>query len=160
MRNTIKKTIIACATACVVMGPVVATSADDEAVIKHRQGNFKTIGTIVGNINSILKGEVDNKESLLPLTKALVAATDPTIIVPSFKKDTSGSSIKTRSEPKIWAEFAKFEAAANAMHDGAKAISALAEKGELVNMEPMGPTLFSTCGTCHRTENFRGPEIE
>lgn len=160
MQNKLRKALIAGAVSCAIMTPFAATSASDEAVIAHRQGNFKTIGTIVANINSILKGEVDNKESLVGLTNALVAATNPDIIIPSFKKDTTGSSVKNRGVPKIWAEFDKFSGGVKDMNAGAKAIAALAEKGELVNMEPMGPTLFKTCGFCHRVENFRGPEVE
>lgn len=160
MRNILKTALVACVTSFLVMSPVTAISADDENVIKHRQGNFKTIGTIVGNINSILKNEVENKESLVPLTNALVAATDPNIIVPSFKKDTTGSTVPNRGADKIWKEFPKFESGAVDMHNAAKEIAALAAKGELVNMDPMGPTLFKTCGFCHRVENFRGPELE
>ena len=137
----------------------LAYSADDEKVIAHRQANFAVIGKIVGNINSILKGEVDNKESLTPLTQALVAATDPAIIVPAFKQDTSKSDIPNRGAEKIWAEFDKFEGGVVAMNKAAMEIADMAAKGELTSMDPMGPKLFSTCGFCHRVENFRGPEV-
>ena len=160
MKINIKKLAMAGILAGAVLAPVSAISADQDKVIAHRQANFAAISKVAGNITGILKGEVENKESLVALTKALVALTDPNIIVPPFKQDTRGSSIPNRGADKIWEDFAKFEAGAVAMNKGAIKIADLAAKGELVSMEPMGPTLFSTCGFCHRVENFRGPEIE
>ena len=75
------RTLMAAALTVCIAGPALA---DADAAIKYRKNAMKAIGSQMGSIVAILKGEVDNKDALGEHAALMGAATSMTITVPAF----------------------------------------------------------------------------
>jgi cytochrome c556 len=133
-------------TVCIA-GPALA---DADAAIKYRKNAMKAIGSQMGSIVAILKGEVDNKDALGEHAALMGAATSMTITVPAFKTNTDGQgSEKTTATADIWNDWAKFE---EGLADMEKAGKAMAMAGADATFEEV-KALGAACKACH--DNFR-----
>lgn len=141
------RTLMAAALTVCIAGPALA---DADAAIKYRKNAMKAIGSQMGSIVAILKGEVDNKDALGEHAALMGAATSMTITVPAFKTNTDGQgSEKTTATADIWNDWAKFE---EGLADMEKAGKAMAMAGADATFEEV-KALGAACKACH--DNFR-----
>ena len=94
------RTLVAAAVAACIAGPALA---DADAAIKYRQNAMKAIGSQMGSIVAILKGEIDNKAALGEHAALIGAATNITITKPAFMTNTDGKGdLKTTAIGAVW----------------------------------------------------------
>ncbi|HKK30596.1 MAG TPA: cytochrome c [Alphaproteobacteria bacterium] len=124
--------------------------ADADAAIKYRQNAMKAVGSQIGSIVAILKGEVDNKAALAQHAALMGAVTSTAITIPAFEPNTAGvDSRETTATANIWTEWAKFGEGLLAME---KAGQAVAVAGADVTFDEI-KELGATCKACH--DDFR-----
>ena len=141
------RTLVAAAVAACIAGPALA---DADAAIKYRQNAMKAIGSQMGSIVAILKGEIDNKAALGEHAALIGAATNITITKPAFMTNTDGKGdLKTTAIGAVWTDWAKFEAG---LMDLEKAGNAAAAAGADIGMDEV-KALGAACKACH--DNFR-----
>lgn len=137
------RTLMAAAVAASIAGPALA---DADASIKYRQNSMKAIGSQMGSIVAILKGEIDNKDALGEHASIMGAVTSMSITKPAFMTNTDGQGdLKTTAKADIWNDWSKFEAG---LADLEKAGQAMADAGENASMEEV-KALSATCKSCH-----------
>ena len=138
-----KKTLIAAALAVCVAGPAFA---DANADIKYRQNAMKAVGSQLGSIVAILKGEVDNKGALANHAALMGAVTDTAITIPAFKANTDGQGdAKTTATSAIWSDWAKFEQGMKEMEAAGQAAAAAGANVSFAEVKALG----ATCKSCH-----------
>ncbi len=142
-----KKALIAAAlTACVSTGAFAG--ADDD--IKYRQNVMKAIGSQMGSIVAILKGDVGNKEALANHAALMGAVTNTAITVPAFKPNTDGQGErKTTATAAIWSDWTKFEKGLMDLEAAGQAAAAAGANITFAEVKALG----ATCKACH--SNFR-----
>lgn len=123
-----------------------AAFADADGDIKYRQNAMKAIGSQMGSIAAILKGEVDNKGALANHAALIGAATSTAITLPAFMPNTDGKGeTKTTATNAIWTDWAKFE---KGMKDLEVAGQAAAAAGANITFDEV-KALGATCKACH-----------
>lgn len=138
-----KKVLIAAALAACVSGTAFAGADDD---IKYRQNAMKAVGSQMGSIVAILKGEVDNKSALAEHAALIGAATSTAITIPAFKNSTDGEGDReTTATGKIWADWAKFEQGLRDLETAGAAAAAAGANVSFENVKALG----ATCKSCH-----------
>ncbi len=141
------RTLIAAALAVCIAGPALA---DADAAIKYRKNAMKAVGSQMGSIVAILKGEVDNKDALGEHAALMGGATSMAITVPAFKMNTDGQgSEKTTATADVWNDWAKFE---KGLADMEKAGKAMAMAGADASFDEV-KALAAACKACH--DDFR-----
>ncbi len=135
--------------AAVVTVPVAASA--NEAAVKYRENNMKTIGAYMQNTVALLKGEVPYAEQMEANALGLAAAAK--LSPAAFKTDTSGSSVKTTAKPDIWQNWEKFEGGLGMMAERADALVAAVQSGDKAAIGQAVAGVGETCKTCH--DNFR-----
>jgi cytochrome c556 len=141
------RTLFAAVLAVCIAGPALA---DADASIKYRKNSMKAVGSQMGSIVAILKGEVDNKDALATHAALMGAATKMMITKPAFMPNTDGQGTeKTTAIGAVWTDWAKFEAGLMALE---KAGQAMADAGANASMDQV-KALGATCKGCH--DNFR-----
>lgn len=138
-----KRTLIAAALAACVAGPAFA---DADASIKYRKNSMKAIGSQMGSIVAILKGEIDNKDALATHAAMMGAATKTSITIPAFKTNTDGQGkMKTTATGNIWTDWAKFEEGLKKMEQAGQAMAAAGANATFAEVKALG----ATCKSCH-----------
>lgn len=141
------RTLIAAALAACIAGPALA---DADAAIKYRKNAMKAIGSQMGSIVAILKGEVDNKEALAQHAAIMGEVTNMAITKPAFMTNTDGEgSADTTATAAIWNDWDKFE---SGLQDLAKAGDAIAAAGADASFDHV-KELGAACKACH--DDFR-----
>ncbi|MCA8929287.1 MAG: cytochrome c [Alphaproteobacteria bacterium] len=141
------RTLIAAALAVCVAGPALA---DADAAIKYRQNAMKAIGSQMGSIVAILKGEIDNKAALAKHAAIMGEATSTAITIPAFKTNTDGQGdIKTTATADVWGEWDKFEEGLRKLEQAGKDIAMAGADASMDNVKALG----SACKACH--DHFR-----
>ena len=139
-----KKVLVAVALAACISGTAFAGADDD---IKCRQNSMKAIGSQMGSIVAILKGQVDNKAALAEHAALMGAATSTAITIPAFKANTDGKGErKTTSTGAIWKDWAKFEQGLKDLEAAGKAAAAAGANISFENVKALG----ATCKSCHK----------
>jgi cytochrome c556 len=138
-----KKVLIAAALAACVSGTAFAGADDD---IKYRQNSMKAIGSQMGSIVAILKGEVDNKAALAEHAALIGAATSTAITIPAFKNNTDGQGEReTTAIGAVWTDWAKFEQGLKDLEAAGAAAAAAGADISFDNVKALG----ATCKSCH-----------
>lgn len=141
------RTLAAAALAACIAGPALA---DADAAIKYRVNAMKAIGSQMGSIVAILKGEVDNKAALGEHAALMGAATSTAITKPAFMTNTDGEgSTKTTATGKVWSDWSTFEAGLMEMEKAGQAMAAAGADATFDEVKALG----KTCKGCH--DNFR-----
>jgi len=140
-------------------GPVSA--AVDMSVIDKRKDVMKKV--VLKNFKVIKSFVKDGNGTAADVAKAAMAlsAVAPKI-APLFPKGTGRHEVdakKTRANPEIWTDWAKFEAAAKALGTEAAKLSKIAAGG---NKDAIAQQFRMTgkngCGACHKS--FRGKKVK
>lgn len=149
--NTVARCALAAFAASLVLGGV-ANAADEPAnILKYRQNLMKSVGSNIGNIAMVAKGEVsfigNTPMNARAISEGLSAARD------LFPEGTGPEAGETRALPSIWQDNAKFVAALEKSQQAADAMVAAAETGDLGEIRKAIGALGKTCGGCH--DDFR-----
>lgn len=126
-----------------------AQFAKVEDAIKYRQSALSLMGTHMGRVGAVVKGE-------RPYDKVAVEA-DVAVIEMMSKLPWSafpaGSQAGTKAKPEIWTDQAKFRAAAEKMQAEVQKLSAAARNGDQAQLRTAFGAVGQSCKACH--DNFR-----
>ena len=128
-----------------------AAHADASADIKYRQAVMKALGSHMGSVAAIAKGEVGHAGHMAGHAAAIDALASMTGDV---FPEGSGSEA-TRAKDEIWRDTAGFEAAVKAFQAAAAKLTEAAEAGDAGAVGAALGGVGKTCGGCHRA--FRKP---
>lgn len=139
-----------------VAAPTSVHSADEpQNVAKYRQSVMKAIGGHTGAIAGVVKGEVSYAGHVEGHARAIAELAK---LIPSiFPQGTGPDKAETRALPKIWEDWAGFEAAAKRLQEEAAKLAEVAKGGDAAAIgEQMGNMGKKGCGGCHKP--FRKPK--
>lgn len=127
-----------------------AQFAKVEDAVKYRQSAFSVMGTHMGRVGAVVKGE-------RPYDKAAVESDVAVIEMMSrlpWNAFPSGSDLpSSKAKPEIWKEHDKFKAAADKMQSEVSKLSAAAKAGDLNAIKSAFGATGQACKSCH--DNFR-----
>ncbi len=119
---------------------------ESEKVIKYRQTVMKSLGTHMGGIAAVVKGEV-SFVGHVPGHAAGIAAISK-MMVDMFPKDSDFGV--TRARPEIWTRWDDFVKAAKAMEVEAAKLVEVAGSGDRGAIGAQLGAVGKTCGGCHK----------
>ena len=131
------------ATVAVAEGP---SPAD---LYSYRTATFGSIGNHMKAMGLMVKGKVPaNKDDLVAHATALHQTS---LTVPHLFPAGTGPDVvpETESLPKIWQDWAGFEAKAKALQDESAKLVAVAQGGDVVAFKAQFGAVGKTCGGCH-----------
>ncbi len=128
--------------------PAMAQFAKPEDAIKYRQSAFALMGTHMGRLAAVVKGEVSyNKEDVA--RNAAIISTLSSLPWQAFGPGTEGG----KAEPAIWKESAKFKTASDRMQAAVAELNTAAQSGNPENLKKALGATSQTCKACH--DDFR-----
>jgi len=128
--------------------PAMAQFAKPEDAIKYRQSTFALMGTHMGRLAAVVKGEVPyNKEDVA--RNAAIISTLSSLPWQAFGPGTEGG----KAEPAIWKESAKFKTASDRMQAAVAELNTAAQSGNPENLKKALGATSQTCKACH--DDFR-----
>jgi cytochrome c556 len=128
--------------------PAMAQFAKPEDAIKYRQSAFALMGTHMGRLAAVVKGEVPyNKEDVA--RNAAIISTLSSLPWQAFGPGTEGG----KAEPAIWKESAKFKTASDRMQAAVAELNTAAQSGNPENLKKALGATSQTCKACH--DDFR-----
>jgi cytochrome c556 len=143
-----KQTFIAMALTTVVALPLSAQAqfAKIEDAVKYRQSVLTVMGTHMGRVGAVVKGDK-------PYDKAAVEADVAVIEIMSKLPWTAfpaGSDIaSSKAKPEIWKEQDKFKAAAEKLQGEVGKLSTAAKSGDLNAIKAAFGGVGQSCKACH-----------
>jgi len=150
-----KTTILTACIACIFCAPASAGDAEPDAAIKYRKSVMSAVGGHIGGLVAILKGDVDQPDSLATHADGFAVAATHSVTSAAFEQNTDGAGgEETTATGKIWEDWARFDEALKAMETAALDIQTAAANGELTSFDQLKPAL-KQCGFCHRESGFR-----
>lgn len=143
------------AIATMAVNPVMAADSEPDEVIKYRKNVMKAVGGNTSALVALVKGDVDLKDSIPAIAKALAASSDANMVIAAFRQNTDGQgNEKTTATAEIWSNWERFEKASREMERVSLEISDAAAAGNLTSMDQLRP-LFAQCNECHKDAGFR-----
>ena len=145
-----KRLLIALAVGAIAATATQALAVDEpENVVKYRKAVMKAIGGHTGQIAGVVKGEVSfvkqvggNAHAINELSKVITSV---------FPKGTSkDAGFETRALPKIWQDWAGFEAAAKKLGEESAKLAKVAEGGDVAAIGAQFENVGKACGGCHK----------
>lgn len=131
-----------------IAGAAVAQTAAQKA-ITTRQAGYKQMGAAFKGINDELKaGSPDTKA----ITANAAKVRDISNQVPNWFPKGSGpeAGVKTKAKAAIWAEPAKFSAAATALRTESAKLHTVAATGDVAAIRAQVKAVGGACGGCHK----------
>lgn len=131
-----------------IAGAAVAQTAAQKAV-SARQAGYKQMGAAFKAINDELKaGAPDTKAISVNAAKVRDLSTQ----VPNWFPKGSGpeAGVKTKAKADIWAEPAKFSAAAAALRTESAKLHTVAATGDVAAIRAQVRAVGASCGGCHK----------
>jgi cytochrome c556 len=134
-------------TAGLAAGAAAQQMSPDE-LMKAREELMKGMSRNIGGIFMTVKGDDDDVAGI-PAKATALSELAPKLIA-LFPPNTGHDAIPaSRAKPEIWAEWAVFEAAANALVAESAKLAAAAQGGDMEAIRAqLGPT-GEACGGCH-----------
>jgi cytochrome c556 len=150
-----KSIVLATVTAATLLAtlPAAAQFQKPEDAVKYRKAAFTLMSTHFGRIGAMAQGRV-------PFDGAAAAANAEIVLeisVLPFAGFVEGTSGTEKGQPKanVWAERAKFDAAAKKMQDEVAKLAVAAKANNLDTLKAAFGTAAGTCKACH--DDFRNP---
>lgn len=137
--------------AVLLLGPTAAL-AQNAAVIKERQDNFKAMGDAAKPTGQMLKGEAEFE--LGAVKNAIKVIQQKAAIQPKLFPDDSREGAKTDALPIIWENKADFEGRFAKLAEMAKAAETTVTDADTFAEE--WPKVMGNCGNCHK--KYRKPK--
>ena len=136
-----------------VLAAGAAEAASDPAnAIAYRQKVMSGIGSHIGAIAAVLKGEVSHAGHIVGHARAMQAAST---MLPDIFPPGSGVG-ETRAKPEIWRNWTKFEAGLKAFQSATAKLVEAAESGDMGAIGAALGVVGDSCGGCHKP--FRKPK--
>lgn len=127
-----------------------AQFAKPEDAIKYRKAAFNVMASHFGRLGPVVKGERPyNAEEVA----ANVAIVESMVKLPYVAFTAGSDKGETRAKPEIWANEAKFKAAADTTQKAVAALSAAAKAGNLDQIKVAFGDTGKSCKACH--DDFR-----
>ncbi len=144
-----KVSYVTAALAAIAVGGVVwvaqAAPADD---VKARQAVMKELGSNVGAITKMLKGEAPYDAAVAQKSADAIAAAAKK--APDAFKPNTGDAGPTEAKATIWSNWQGFAEKAAALDTEASKLADVAKKGDQAALAEQMKALGGTCGACHR----------
>jgi cytochrome c556 len=121
----------------------------DENAIKYRQNHTKALGSHLGAISAVMKGEAGKPEHVAGHAAAVAGIG---AIAGDLFPAGSGEG-KTGALPSIWEKPGEFEKAWMALRDASAKFAEVAAGGDMKATGAAMGTVGKSCGGCHK--NFR-----
>jgi cytochrome c556 len=145
--------IAALAVAGTALTAGVAWAAVDAAAVEQaRAAHYKEIGKNFKAVRDQLKSGSPDLAVIRPAAHRIAELAPQ---VPTWFPAGSGpaAGIKTEAREDIWSHLPEFKAKAQTFADKAKALDAVAAKGDVAGLGPAATELGQACKSCH--EQFR-----
>ena len=122
---------------------------EPEYVIKYRQAVMTAIGGHTGPIVAVVKGEVSYVGHVAAHARGIHEMSK--LLPGLFPKGTGRDNYpETRALPKLWNDWARFEAAAKDLQVQSAKLAEVAEGGDLAAIGAQLQNLGKACGSCHK----------
>ncbi|MEY4978967.1 MAG: hypothetical protein RLZZ352_1237 [Pseudomonadota bacterium] len=134
------------AVAATLSVPAMAQFQKPEDAIKYRKAAFTVMGAHFSRVGAMANGRVPF-DAAVAADNAALAETLSKLPWAAFGAGTDKG--ETRAKPEIWAEQAKFSAAADKMQAELTKLSAAAKTGNLDAVKTAFGAAGQTCKACH-----------
>lgn len=139
----------ACAASVMLLVGSAQAANEPAALIAYRQATMKAIGGHMGALGAFAKGEVDfvddvagHAHAINELSKGLARL---------FPEGSGKEAGETRALPKIWEDWAGFEAAIKRLSDESAKLAEVAKGGDSAAIAAqIGELGKKGCGGCHK----------
>ena len=147
--RNLRVTLGACAAAAMLLVGTAQAANEPSALISYRQATMKAVGGHMGALAAFAKGEVDfvddvagHAHAINELSKGLARL---------FPEGSGKEAGETRALPKIWEDWAGFEAAIKTMADESAKLAEVAKVGDSAAIAAQVGVLGKEgCGGCHK----------
>lgn len=140
------------ALALVTALPAAAQFQKPEDAVKYRQSVMFLQAQHFGRIMAMVNGRVPFDAKAAQENAALLDTIDKLPFAAFIEGTDKGN---TRAKPEIWAEKAKFDAAAQKLQDEVAKLSAAAKTGNLDQIKAAAGPVGQACKACH--DNYQKP---
>jgi cytochrome c556 len=127
------------------MSSAHAQFAKAEDAIKYRQSALSMLGTHMGRLQPVLKGQVAFDAAAVKANVAVIQ-TLSTLPWSAFGAGTQGTS---SAKPEIWSDAAGFKAAQQKFEAAVVQLSAAADSGDLNKLRSAAGDVGASCKACH-----------
>ena len=127
-----------------------AQFAKIEDAVKYRQSVFSVMGTHMGRVGAVVKGEKPYDKAALEADAAVI---EMMAKLPWNAFPPSSDTAHSKARAEIWKEPQKFQAAAEKLQAEATKLSAAAKAGDLVSVKSAFGAVGQSCKACH--DNYR-----
>lgn len=131
-----------------VAGVVWVAQAAPADTVKARQALMKEIGSNVGVISAMLKGEKPYDAPTAQKSADAIAAAVKK--VPDAFKENTGDTGPTEAKAVIWSNWQGFVDKAKVLDTEATKLADVAKKGDQAALGEQMKALGGACGSCHR----------
>lgn len=121
--------------------------------VTTRKAVMRLLSFNTGPINGMARGQVDFDAALAERNALRVAAIAPMILDTFMAMDTRPYDVDTTALPVVWEDSEGFEAAVNAMVEGANEFAEIAAGGDQNEIMGAIRAFGGNCGSCH--DNYR-----
>lgn len=144
LKTAIASGVIASVAAALIPLSASAQFAKKDDAIKYRQSAFAIMGTHMGRIGAVTKGEVAFNAADIQKNAAVIAAVAE-LPWQAFGAGTEGGKAKAE----IWKEQAKFKEGSEKMIKAVAELNVAAKSGNLDNIKKAFGATGQTCKACH-----------
>ncbi|HJV84756.1 MAG TPA: cytochrome c [Noviherbaspirillum sp.] len=127
-----------------------AQFAKVEDAVKYRQSSFSVMGTHMGRVGAVVKGEKAYDKAAV---EADVAVIETMSRLPWSAFPTNSNLANSKAKPEIWKEQDKFKAAADKMQSEVAKLAVAAKSGDQGAIKAAFGTTGQACKSCH--DDFR-----
>ena len=140
--------VMAVALGLAATGGAALAAGAAQGVIVERQKGFKAMGGAFKTINDNLKTDAPDAKLIAAQAKIVRQSAHK---IPKWFPKGSGpeAGFKTAAKPEIWAEPAKFAAAAKGLQTESAKLETIAKGGDDDAIKAQVKAVGGACGTCH-----------
>jgi cytochrome c556 len=142
--------VIASITLLAIPFAAQAQFAKVEDAVKYRQSALSIMGTHVGRIGAVVKGEKPYDKAAV---EADVAVIETMAKLPWSAFPAGSDTANSKAKPDIWKEQDKFKAASEKLQADVGKLSVAAKSGDLGTIKTAFGAVGQSCKACH--DNFR-----
>lgn len=108
-----------------------------------------------GGVAAAMKGAVDGKEDVKPLTAGAKALVSSSKVIPALFPPGTEKGHDTKAKPEVWSDKAGFEKAATNLTTQAEKLVALADANDKAGFATQFAAVGQACGACHRPYRYQ-----
>lgn len=127
-------------------GSASAQFAKPEEAVKYRQAAFTLMGSHMGRMQPVIKGQASFDAAAV---KANVAVLKTLSALPWAGFTADSKSATSSAKPDVWSDAAGFKAAQDKFNDAMTKLSAAADGGDLEKIRVAYGDVGASCKACH-----------